>query len=45
LQSDGHGEVVATPKVLTADKQKALIASGKQIPYQRGFSFKWCNGY
>lgn len=33
LQSDGHGEVVATPKVLTADKQKALIASGKQIPY------------
>ncbi|WP_107865428.1 type IV pilus secretin PilQ [Agitococcus lubricus] len=34
LQSDGHGEVVATPKVLTADKQKALIASGKQIPYQ-----------
>jgi len=33
LQSDGHGEIVATPKVLTADKQKALIASGKQIPY------------
>lgn len=33
LQSDGHGEVVASPKVLTADKQKALIASGTQIPY------------
>ncbi len=38
LQSDGHGEVVATPKVLTADKQKALIASGKQIPYQEASS-------
>ncbi len=33
LQSDGHGEVVATPKVMTADKQKARIASGQQIPY------------
>jgi len=33
LQSDGHGEVVASPKVLTADKQKAMIASGTQIPY------------
>lgn len=38
LQSDGHGEIVATPKVLTADKQKALIASGKQIPYQEASS-------
>ena len=38
LQSDGHGEVVATPKVLTADKQKALIASGKQIPYNEASS-------
>lgn len=38
LQSDGHGEVVATPKVLTADKQKALIASGKQIPYNEATS-------
>lgn len=33
LQSDGNGEIVATPKVLTADKQKARIASGQQIPY------------
>ena len=38
LQSDGHGEIVATPKVLTADKQKALIASGKQIPYNEASS-------
>ncbi len=34
LQADGKGEIVATPKVLTADKQKARIASGTQIPYQ-----------
>lgn len=33
LQSDGHGEIVSSPKVLTADKQKARIASGTQIPY------------
>ncbi|WP_312209119.1 type IV pilus secretin PilQ family protein [Acinetobacter variabilis] len=34
LQADGYGEVISTPKVLTADKQKAVVASGSQIPYQ-----------
>nr|WP_227591384.1 type IV pilus secretin PilQ [Acinetobacter shaoyimingii] len=34
LQSDGYGEVISTPKVLTADKQNAKVASGTQIPYQ-----------
>src|SRR5699024_5286922 len=34
LASEGFGEVVATPKVLTADQQSAEIASGKEIPYQ-----------
>lgn len=38
LQSDGNGEIVATPKVLTADKQKARIAAGTQIPYQEAAS-------
>jgi type IV pilus assembly protein PilQ len=38
LQSDGHAEVVSTPKVLTADKQKARIASGQQLPYQQATS-------
>lgn len=33
LQSEGHGEVVATPKVLTANNQPAVIASGQQIPF------------
>lgn len=32
-QADGLTEIVSTPKVLTADKQKATIKSGLQIPY------------
>lgn len=38
LQSDGNAEIVSTPKVLTADKHKARIASGQQIPYQQATS-------
>ena len=38
LQSEGKGEVIATPKVLTGDKQKARVASGQQIPYQNATS-------
>src|SRR5690606_27056837 len=34
LQADGYGEVISTPKVMTADKQKAIVTSGSQIPYQ-----------
>nr|WP_298891436.1 type IV pilus secretin PilQ [uncultured Acinetobacter sp.] len=33
-EADGLTEIVSTPKVLTADKQKASIKSGTQIPYQ-----------
>ncbi len=33
-EADGLSEIVSTPKVLTADKQKASIKSGTQIPYQ-----------
>lgn len=38
LQSDGNAEIVATPKVLTADKQKARISAGQQLPYQQATS-------
>lgn len=38
MQSDGNAEIVSTPKVLTADKQKARIASGQQIPYEQSTS-------
>lgn len=34
LDSEGRAELVATPKVLTADQQPALIASGQQIGYE-----------
>jgi type IV pilus assembly protein PilQ len=33
LQSEGRGEIVATPKVMTADKQHARVASGQNVPY------------
>ena len=34
MQADNRGEVISTPKILTADKQKAKVSSGTQIPYQ-----------
>ena len=33
-ESGGFGEIVSQPKVLTADKKKASIKSGVEIPYQ-----------
>ena len=38
LASDGHAEVVARPKVITADKSPAIIESGVEIPYQEASS-------
>ena len=38
LESDGGGEIVSQPKVITSDKQKAVIKSGKEIPYQEASS-------
>ncbi len=38
LQTDGHAEVVARPKVITADKSTAMIESGVEIPYQEATS-------
>lgn len=34
LENAGYAEIVAQPKVITSDKQKAMIKSGKQIPFQ-----------
>jgi len=34
LESGGYGEVVSQPKVITGDKQEAMISSGVKIPYQ-----------
>lgn len=33
-QSDGQSEILSTPKVMTGDKQEAIIRSGIKIPYQ-----------
>jgi type IV pilus assembly protein PilQ len=38
LATDGHAEVVARPKVITADKSPAIIESGVEIPYQEATS-------
>jgi len=38
LETEGRGEVIARPKVITADKQSASIQSGDQIPYQEASS-------
>ncbi|MEZ5552818.1 MAG: type IV pilus secretin PilQ [Pseudomonadales bacterium] len=38
LVSDGKAEVVARPKVITADKSPATIESGVEIPYQEATS-------
>jgi type IV pilus assembly protein PilQ len=34
LESDGKGKIVASPRVVTADKSVALIEQGIELPYQ-----------
>ena len=38
LELDGYAEIVSQPKVLTADKQQAVIKSGTEIAYQKATS-------
>ena len=38
LLSDSGGETISQPKVITADKTKAVIKSGKEIPYTESSS-------
>lgn len=38
LESQGSAEVIARPKVITADRQEATISSGVEIPYQEASS-------
>ena len=33
LESEGVGEIISSPRVITADRQEALIESGEEIPY------------
>ncbi|MGE5616845.1 MAG: type IV pilus secretin PilQ [Bacillota bacterium] len=34
LEADNRGKVVSSPRVITADKKKAIITQGTEIPYQ-----------
>jgi type IV pilus assembly protein PilQ len=34
LEADGKGKIVSSPRVITADQQKAIIEQGEEIPYQ-----------
>ncbi|MSQ68013.1 MAG: type IV pilus secretin PilQ [Gammaproteobacteria bacterium] len=38
LQSEGRGEVIASPQVITANQKEAIIESGTEIPYQEASS-------
>ncbi len=38
LENDGFGEILSQPKLITGDKQKAIIKAGSEIPYQSGTS-------
>lgn len=33
MQSEGKGEIISSPRVLTADQTKATIAHGQEVPY------------
>src|SRR5690349_21926454 len=34
LEADNRGKVISSPRVITADKRKAVISQGTEIPYQ-----------
>ena len=34
LEADGKGKIVSSPRVITADQQKAIIEQGEELPYQ-----------
>ena len=38
LEEEGKGKVISSPRVITADKEKALIEQGTEIPYQQATS-------
>jgi type IV pilus assembly protein PilQ len=34
LEADGQGQIVASPRIVTADQVKAIIEQGTELPYQ-----------
>ena len=35
MQTEGRGEIISSPRVITSDTKKATIKMGQQIPYQQ----------
>ncbi len=38
MEAEGHGEIVSTPRVITANQSEATIKQGVEIPYQQSAS-------
>ncbi len=38
LEAEGRGEIVSTPRVITANQKEAIIEQGVEIPYQQSAS-------
>jgi type IV pilus assembly protein PilQ len=38
LEAEGRGEIVSTPRVITANQKEAIIEQGVEIPYQQAAS-------
>lgn len=38
LESEGRGEIIASPRLITTNQQSAVIESGEEIPYQEATS-------
>ncbi|MBY0378724.1 MAG: type IV pilus secretin PilQ family protein [Gammaproteobacteria bacterium] len=38
LESEGQGELISSPRLVTADQQEAFIEAGEEIPYQEASS-------
>ncbi|MDZ7748043.1 MAG: type IV pilus secretin PilQ [Halofilum sp. (in: g-proteobacteria)] len=38
LQAEGRGEIISTPRVITANQKEAVIEQGVEIPYQEASS-------
>lgn len=38
LESEGRGEIISSPRIITSNQQPAVIESGEEIPYQEATS-------
>lgn len=38
IEEEGHGQIIASPHVITSNQKKAMIQTGEEIPYQEATS-------